>query len=416
MRNWGGKSIRHDRWEHGTLTVNFDITVESAKRFSAEQELVLARTAFKHKSASRQARSRLATLLNIVDAFGETIELLSPAGDLSFAETMMLVQAYLAAETDAGNREARSLARKGVALAETELARASALAELGKTQARLGDPAALNSLREALALDPANKNACKRLAAWHFERGQDSEVLDFASALSREGVWHSRLSAAQVLALARMGRIDEARAVDAREALGLRRPLPVPHGYADIETFNADLTTQLLSHPALRFERYGTASEETWRIDNPMSAHAPLVGDLLAGIRATIADHAGSLAGFDHSWVRARPKSGTLHCWSVITEGDGYETWHVHQFGWLSGTYYLQVPQGITDGSGEGGCLAFGLPEDIVGEDAANAFGRELVRPEAGVVTLFPSHSYHRTFSHNLMEQRICIAFDLLLG
>jgi hypothetical protein len=96
-----------------------------------------------------------------------------------------------------------------------------------------------------------------------------------------------------------------------------------------------------------------------------------------------------------------------------MTDAEGFELWHVHQFGWISGVYYVDIPEAVTEGDDKGGCIAFGLPDDMVGEEAAAAFGEILVRPTPGLLMLFPSHTYHRTFAHGADERRICLAFDI---
>jgi uncharacterized protein (TIGR02466 family) len=102
-----------------------------------------------------------------------------------------------------------------------------------------------------------------------------------------------------------------------------------------------------------------------------------------------------------------------LSSWCVITEREGFEDWHTHPQGWMSGVYYVEVPQSVSDGEGEAGCLALGLPEGLVGEEASAIFGRQVVRPRAGLLVLFPSHCYHRTFPHRSPGRRIGISFDL---
>ncbi|HQV02278.1 MULTISPECIES: putative 2OG-Fe(II) oxygenase [unclassified Novosphingobium] len=395
------------------MSAQFDLKVESAKRLNARQEVLLAREALARNPDSALMRARLAGLLNLSDSFEAVIELLEPARDRSFGETMVLLFAYLSVETDEGNRKVLHLAAEMVEQAESDAARAAALAEMGKAQVRLGMAEAESNLVRALALDPHNKNACKRLAALLLGQGEAQRVVDFTGNLIAQGAGHSRLFAARVMGLALTGRMDEARALDGLSQLCHRAMLPLPEGFASLADFNRELASQLLNHPELRYERYGTASELTWRIDSPQSVHAPLVGVLLAKLREVIASHVDSLAGIDHPWLRIRPDAGKLHCWSVITDDDGYETWHVHQFGWMSGTYYVQIPDQIANGNGEGGCLAHGLPEELVGDEIARAFGQDFVRPQAGMLSLFPSHCYHRTFPHLLSERRICVAFDI---
>jgi tetratricopeptide (TPR) repeat protein len=395
------------------VTAQFDLKVETAKRINARQELLLAREALARNPDSALMRSRLASLLNMSDSFEEVIELLEPARDRSLGESVILLFAYLSIETEAGNRKVLSMAGEMLETTESDNARAAVLAEMGKAQVRLGMAEAEATLIRALALDPHNKNACKRLAALLLGRGEVQRVVDFTGDLIAQGAGHSRLFAARVMGLALTGRMAEARRLEGLKELGHRAMLPVPEGFSSLAEFNRELAAQLLSHPELRYERYGTASELTWRIDSPQSVQAPLVGVLLAKLREVIASHVDGLAGIDHPWLQVRPDAGKLHCWSVITDDDGYETWHVHQFGWMSGTYYVQIPDKIANGNGEGGCLAFGLPEELVGDEVAREFGQDFLRPQAGMLSLFPSHTYHRTFPHNLNERRICVAFDI---
>jgi hypothetical protein len=171
-----------------------------------------------------------------------------------------------------------------------------------------------------------------------------------------------------------------------------------------------------MKHPSLRYDRYGTASTNTWRIDEPAAGGSDLVLLLQQSIVTAVNDYVGRLADQHHPWVKARPENGILHNWCVITDGDGYEEWHVHQNGWLSGVYYIAVPDRIVTGADTAGCIAFGLPDDLVGSDAAAAFGTRIERPASGTLLMFPSHCYHRTFAHGDHGRRICLAFDIWPG
>jgi hypothetical protein len=358
-------------------------------------------------------RERLAALLTLADAFDEIVGLLSAAPDRSFLEEIMLAQGGLALETPEGAALARTAADRALLIAASDPARSSALAARAKAEMRLGEAAAARaSLDDALLLDPANKDACKRIAALELAEGSAEDLLELTDRLAAKGVAHSRLFAARALAQARSGDIAAARETIGFEAFHHAAELAPPPGWSSISAFNAALAEELLVHPALRYERYGTASELTWRIDAPATGDAPHVRLLLDQISAAIRSHLERIAPADHPWVRARPASALLRSWCVITESDGYETWHVHQFGWLSGVYYVRVPEAISSGTGPGGCLSFGLPDELAGPEAAN-YAAQLVRPAEGLMLAFPSHAYHRTFPHGTGEKRICLAFDL---
>ena len=390
------------------------IEIQTGKRLSAASELEIVRAAFARKLAP-EIRVRLVSLLLLRDHFDEVIALLGQCEDLSFDEAIMLAHAYIAGENDEANRLAGFAARRALALAgDDDTRRAVALALCGKTETRLGElDAARACLREALELDPHEKDACKRLAALDFAADDAPAVLTLTGDLAAQGAAHARLFAARGVAHARLGDMDLARAMMDNADLRFAGTLAPPPGWDSIEAFNAALAQELLAHPALRFERYGTASELTWRIDAPVTGRAPLVSALLDRITETLSAHIEGIADVAHPWVAARPTAALLRSWCVITESDGFENWHVHQFGWMSGSYYVSVPDSIAHGETEDGCIAFGLPDDLAGEAAVDAFGVRVVRPKGGLMLAFPSHTYHRTFPHGQREKRICLAFDL---
>lgn len=389
------------------------IAIAGAKRLNVPQELELHRAAFARKPGSQLMRSRLANLMVLSDLFGEAIDLLGGQQDLSHAEFMLLIQSLLAQQTIEANREVCRVAEQAAVNAAGDEERAALLADLGKAQARLGDNAARATFELALAHDSANKDACKRLATWLLGHGDPQAVLDFTQQSAARGAAHPWHFAAQVLALASLGRYDAARQLDGRQQLGMACELPPPPDWDSIAAFNAALAAQLLVHPELQYERDGTASEKTWRIDTLNTPDAPLIPVLLDQIRQQIGRHIAGLSGFDHPWLASFPKNGTLSASCVITTSEGHETWHMHEHGSLSGVYYVTVPDDMGSFAEDGGCLAFGLPTEIVGDEAARGFGLNVVRPASGELLLFPSHCYHRTFPHCSTGRRICIAFDI---
>ncbi len=395
------------------FSTTMKIETESEKTLTVAQELDLLRVAYT-KSPSRVFRRQLAKMLLLDDRFDEAIAILEDAEGLDYREEMLLAQAYLSREQAIDNRRSRDAAERALALAESDAERAAALAARGKCEKRLGDiDGAKASLALALLLDPHNKDACKRLAAIALERGQTDNLLKLTDDLLTQGTGHARLFGARVLAYAQAGDIATAHRIDGFKQLHRKEQLPPPPGWDNIEQFNAALAEELLAHPGMRYERYGSASELTWRVENPARPDTPLFKALISGIIEKLGKHIAAVSSSGHPWAEAQPDSAFLRNWCVITESTGFETWHVHQFGWLSGVYYVQVPESIANGTNRDGCLAFGLPDDLVGADVSAKYGEHLVRPQSGMLMTFPSHAYHRTYPHGSGEKRICVAFDL---
>ena len=394
----------------------FDLTIEPPVTVAKKHELQLLRAAVARNPQSVPLRRNLANVLLPLDQFDEVIAILEPLVEQAadFVTLNMLAEAYISRETPEDDVAAGETAVRAQQLARSPYEQAKAMAAGAKALSRQGRKGeARRLLVAALEVDPTNVNAYKRLAALDLEAGDAAGLLRASDRLLDQGVAHARLIVARALALGTLGRIDEARATIGLDDFLHQEIVTPPSGWSDLAAFNLALKHEIMAHPDLRYDRYGTASSNSWRVDTPARAVAPAVLALQQHISAVVRDYVARVDVIDAPWVRARPPAAELHNWCVMTDADGFETWHVHQNGWLSGVYYVDVPPAVADGRGIEGCIAFGLPENLVGKDMAALYGERLVRPLPGMMMLFPSHTYHRTFAHGSDHRRICLAFDI---
>jgi tetratricopeptide (TPR) repeat protein len=391
------------------------IVPEYAPRLSILDECKLLRSALDRRPLSHSIRFRLASLLNEADQFDEVIRLLSDEASApnDYATAMLCANACLARGVGDDNARAVQLTQEAINASAGDVELSAALSLHAKTLGRVEQDEAMKvNLRRSLELDPSNVGAFKRLALHYLRSGAPEETLRLAETMLENGKSHSRVLAAKSMALASLGQVEKSQSLGGISRFLSQQMLQPPAGWASLESFNHDLVAELLSDQSIRFGRFGTASEHSWRIDHPLKPNAPAVCALLDAIAGVATRYAESLDG-DHPWISARPDVAKLRSWCVITGAEGYEQWHMHPHGWMSGGYYPQVPDELDAANSNAGCLALGLPEGIIGQAKASAFGETLVRPSAGLLTLFPSHSYHRTYPHATKGQRICIAFDI---
>jgi tetratricopeptide (TPR) repeat protein len=387
------------------------IEAEFAPKLSISDESMLLRAALRRDAGSIRNRLRLAELCNEGDDFDAVIALVD--GHTGYDALMLLATASLARNSDGDIKRAVQATTVAIGQSHNDSKRAEALSLQAKAIDHAGRKDEVEPLlRQALKLSPHNVGAFKRLALLHLRNREPEKALVLADNMLAAGIAHSRVLAARYMALAALGLVNESQALAGIDHFLFQRPIKPPSGWDSIEHFNADLIAELLADPAIRFARFGTASEQSWRIDHPATAMAPAVQALVKAIAATAVDYALSL-GDDHPWKSARPDKAILRSWCVITGAEGHEQWHMHPHGWMSGGYYPQVPDGVDVANGNAGCLALGLPGGMIGEEASSAFGQTLVEPKAGLLTLFPSHAYHRTYPHGADCKRICIAFDI---
>lgn len=101
-----------------------------------------------------------------------------------------------------------------------------------------------------------------------------------------------------------------------------------------------------------------------------------------------------------------------VQSWANIHDRGGFNFQHMHEGALLSGTFYLQVPEGS-------GALVFkdprpGVLNSYAKGHGANAYKDIQLRPSAGLLVLFPHWLEHFVEPHENDAPRICIPFNAL--
>jgi hypothetical protein len=215
----------------------------------------------------------------------------------------------------------------------------------------------------------------------------------------------------KAVALAQLGRREEA-----AELMGLDRflslaPLPVPAGFGDEESFRDAVRAEILANPSLHPDPVGHATRSGLR-----TRHFPAAGDraataLVEAIRAAVAAYAEVLDG-DHPFVRFRPARATFTPWALVFRGAGHQVAHHHPGCWLTGVYYVSARR---DSPGPGGAHPGAIRIGVLPASA----GMEPpwlvleVEPVPGTLLLFPSFVPHETVPPGEGAERISVAFDV---
>jgi len=127
-------------------------------------------------------------------------------------------------------------------------------------------------------------------------------------------------------------------------------------------------------------------------------------------IRKQLQRYRDERSGSDAGIIRQFPKCYDLDGWHVKLLKSGHQKPHIHSRGWVSGVFYLKVPDNM---AGDEGAISFslhGYNYRKVKEDIP-----QLVhKPKAGELVLFPSSLFHSTVPFESDEDRQCIAFDMI--
>ena len=180
--------------------------------------------------------------------------------------------------------------------------------------------------------------------------------------------------------------------------------LDAPPGWASLDAVLRDLSAELdslhsfMTHPLQQSVRGGSQLPL-----NAAELSRPLVAALFSSIRAAVGRYLaklGKAGGFTISGA-----------WSVRLRSGGYHTDHVHPEGWISSACYIALPSSVASGSGRAGWLRLGKPG--IATSPALAADR-FVKPEPGLLVLFPAYMWHGVEPFESPESRLTVAFDVV--
>lgn len=189
--------------------------------------------------------------------------------------------------------------------------------------------------------------------------------------------------------------------------------LSVPEGYADEAAFRAALAADIRRHSQQRWEPAGLAARHAFLSGDLLADRTPAILGFERCLREAID---GFIAGCRHDagdvFLRAIPRDYLLHVWATQAAQSGYIDTHIHEESWLSGAYYVELPDAMGDGGEDhAGWIEFGRP--FLGLPVVPEAMLRRVRPRPGELLLFPSYLFHRTLPYAGGGERISISFDL---
>lgn len=110
------------------------------------------------------------------------------------------------------------------------------------------------------------------------------------------------------------------------------------------------------------------------------------------------------------------PFDTVLNGWINVNPPGGYNTPHTHQRAYLSGVYYIDVPEGA---SPKGGAIEFLSPhpvrpfETMIESDLCR--DKLVINPEPGELIVFPSQISHWVHPNDSGRERVTAAFNAAL-
>jgi tetratricopeptide (TPR) repeat protein len=187
--------------------------------------------------------------------------------------------------------------------------------------------------------------------------------------------------------------------------------IEAPAGWESVETLNAALATALASrhpfanHPLDQSLRHGSQTARDLVADPDPAIQAALRA-FETQVERYLAEMGDDPA---HPFTsRNTRRTRFAGAWSVQLRREGFHVNHFHPQGWVSSAYYVSVPDEVADDNARSGWLKFGEPR----YPAPGALAETVVKPEAGLLVLFPSYMWHGTTPIHGPMPRTTIAFD----
>lgn len=133
---------------------------------------------------------------------------------------------------------------------------------------------------------------------------------------------------------------------------------------------------------------------------------------LFAPLIERILEAAGEITAFE-KWDLERGSISMINAWGIINPTHGYNALHNHPASYLSGVYYLRIPE-------DSGDIVFRDPREArmmeaipYRESFAWTYKNVKYRPRESRMLIFPSWLLHEVLPNQSAEDRICVSFNL---
>jgi Tfp pilus assembly protein PilF len=207
------------------------------------------------------------------------------------------------------------------------------------------------------------------------------------------------------------------------DLLTAREPIEVPGDYGSLEVFLAAVEEELeplLAHTHAPLDQ--TLFNGSQSVGRLWESKAPALMALKSALFKASLRHLGRLQHREgHPFLSRLPTQGVNDkiafngSWAVRLKSGGGHVDHIHPAGWMSSAHYVKVPSSVRDlgddAAAKPGWLRLGVP----GLDGVDLPAERYIKPEEGVLVLFPSYVWHGVEPFEAETPRITTPFDLAL-
>ena len=269
------------------------------------------------------------------------------------------------------------------------------------------------AFRRALEIDPGLLRSYVDLAITLLQKAAPDAALAACEACLQRSPGNTAALALKATVLGELAQGRAARRLLDFDRFIVQRPIEIPDGYRDLDSFNAALAEHAQGHASLVYAPTSHTTRGGRQSGELLAEPKGPIAQLEAAITGAVTDYIAGLApGDGHPFVARRPERWSLNLWATILDSGGRQVPHIHPSGWLSGVYYARVPAGIRHDGEYAGWIRFG-PSGLGYATTVDPEVR-FIEPKEGLMLLFPSYFYHDTLPFEAEEPRVSFAFDAI--
>jgi Putative 2OG-Fe(II) oxygenase len=243
-------------------------------------------------------------------------------------------------------------------------------------------------------------------------RRSPAGVVELCNDLLAENPGHTDAIYIKALALARLGRAEEARKLISIDRLVEVQALPSPAGGGDERAFRDAVAAEIRANPTLAGDPRGKATRDGLVTRALRQPGATAIEALLGRFKRAVDVYVERLVSAGHEFALRRPRRARIEAWGTIYGSQGQQGAHIHPAGWLSGVYYVSAAPSERGGALRGPLVLGAMEQRDRCIDPP--WGMREVEPTPGTLVLFPSYVPHATLASGVHGARISVAFDVV--
>ncbi|UTW58568.1 tetratricopeptide repeat protein [Kordiimonas sp. SCSIO 12603] len=295
---------------------------------------------------------------------------------------------------------------------------ASLMVRSGMLKAKQNDfHSAVELLEKAHELAPDIPTIAITLARYMISASRENDALSVLDTAEKLSPFDQNLWALRGTAWHLMGDHKKADWLFGYDRFVDVRTIHTPDGYTNIQEFLEHLTNHLETlHTTQHAPIDQTLRNGTQTVGQLFDHNDPILQLYKHALNDTVKYFIDTLpTDSEHPFLKRNTGAFRFSSsWSVRLTKTGFHVSHVHPAGWLSSAFYVAFDKSTVsdDPKKPDGWLHFGVPGlALPGRDISPA---RLVKPEPGLLALFPSYCWHGTHPIANEGMRLTAPFDVI--